>query len=215
MNAPADLSIPGVLEAVARAAEFRLIGLLLERPREASRAEAGALAGEVRDPALRSLAGRLAALGEPEYVGLLGPGGPVSPREAAYCRREDPGRVMADVAGFYRAFGFEPRAEDPIDHAAVEAGFAGYLCLKEAYALSRGDREAAEVTALARGRFLAAHLGPLAAGMAARLEGGAATDLLALARLLLERTGVPALAADGAVEEEEDPSCGGCAAPGG
>lgn len=206
MNAPPD-------PAVARAAEFRLIGLLLERPKEGSRAAIEALAREVGDDALKALADRLAAFDEPSYVALLGPGGPVSPREAAYCRREDPGRIMADLAGFYRAFAFEPRTEDPPDHVAVETGFAGYLHLKEAYARMRGDAEAADVTIAARGRFLAEHLAPLAAGMAARLAAVAVPDLLSLVQSLQSRVGLPARPIDAEGGDDDELTCGPCASP--
>jgi putative dimethyl sulfoxide reductase chaperone len=67
---------------------------------------------------------------------------------------------LADVAGFYRAFGVGVRAgsERP-DHISAELEFMGYLCFKEAYAADHGLLEALEVTAAAERRFLSEHLG--------------------------------------------------------
>ena len=69
-------------------------------------------------------------------------------------------QCMADVAGFYRAFGFEeadaPR-ERP-DHIAVELEFMHVLAIKEAVALSHGWVEQAEVCRDAQAQFLRDHL---------------------------------------------------------
>ena len=69
--------------------------------------------------------------------------------------------VMADVAGFYRAFGLQPgrdHRERP-DHIAVELEFLAFVSMKEAVGLSRGDDGQAEVCRQAEARFLADHLG--------------------------------------------------------
>lgn len=200
--------------ALREAAEMRLIGLLFERPREGRRAGIRALASEIGDGRLRELAERLLDLDEPTYTSLFGPGGPVSPREAAYLKRADPGQAMADASAFYEAFGYRPRSEDPVDHIAVEAGFVAYLLLKEAYAGACGA--APEVTAAARTRFVESHLSPLGAGIAARLRKVQAPEMLALASALLERTGGTPAPDE---EDEEAPvdgemSCGSCGAAG-
>jgi nitrate reductase assembly molybdenum cofactor insertion protein NarJ len=205
-----DLARPDAREAAARAAEFRLIGILFERPTAGRREEAEALAREARDPALREAAAALRDADEAAYVGLLGPGGPVSPREVAYRPMADPGWILADASAQYRAFGYAPDAEDPADHVAVETGFLAYLHLKEAYLLARGLDAAVAVEA--RERFLGEHLAPLAAGLAARLEPSGAPAMLALARLLHARTGAapPAAAPD---DGDEEFGCGGCGFP--
>ncbi len=64
---------------------------------------------------------------------------------------------IADVAGFYRAFGFEARGERP-DHLAAELEFLALLCLLEARALLAGQLEQARVCAEARQSFLQDHL---------------------------------------------------------
>jgi DMSO reductase family type II enzyme chaperone len=68
---------------------------------------------------------------------------------------------MADIAGFYRAFGFQmggQRRERP-DHIAVELEFMHILALKEAYALETGIPEHVEICVAAQGKFLQDHLG--------------------------------------------------------
>ncbi len=68
---------------------------------------------------------------------------------------------MADIAGFYRAFGFNLGGEvrERPDHVAVELEFMHILALKEAYALETDIPEHVEICADAQGKFLQDHLG--------------------------------------------------------
>jgi hypothetical protein len=161
---------PESRRAMAEALDWRLIGLLLERPRPGWIEEAEALGAETRDGELRGAVRVAREASEGTYLRLFAEGGFVSPRETTWRHREDPGRVLADIAGFYQAFAYRPRVEDPLDHVAVEAGFVGYLCLKEARALAHGDAESAETTASARSRFIADHLGHFAEPWADRVS---------------------------------------------
>jgi hypothetical protein len=102
---------------------------------------------------------------------------------------EDPGHILADIMAFYEAFAFRPATEEPPDHLAVEAGFLGYLCLKEAYAWSRGNAEEAEIAANAVARFRERHLSALAWPAAERLEKTEAPYLSLAANALAHRTG--------------------------
>ncbi|MBI2359218.1 MAG: molecular chaperone TorD family protein, partial [Deltaproteobacteria bacterium] len=126
---------------------------------------------EVTDRKLLSCARSAARGTEEAYHRLFGPGGTLSPREASYCGFEDPGRLMAELAAFYHAFSFQPRREEPFDHISVEAGFVGYLFLKEAYARMRGESEPVEITKSARARFTDEHVGRCARGMIERPSG--------------------------------------------
>jgi nitrate reductase assembly molybdenum cofactor insertion protein NarJ len=68
---------------------------------------------------------------------------------------------LADIAGFYRAFGFQAggsRHERP-DHLAAELEFMYLLALKEAYALENGLVEQAGICQQAQCAFLRDHLG--------------------------------------------------------
>lgn len=83
---------------------------------------------------------------------------------------------LADISGFYRAFGFNVGGgvrERP-DYIATELEFMYILALKEAWALAQGRDEWIEVTLQAQRRFLEDHLGRWLALFAAsvlRLSG--------------------------------------------
>lgn len=95
--------------------------------------------------------------------------------------------TMADIAGFYRAFGAEVSAADRerVDHIAVELSFLQLLCLKEVYAKEHADDEARTICLDAQRGFLRDHLLCWAPAFARRLEAsgeppyGAAGQLLA------------------------------------
>ncbi len=197
-----------VREQLTAAAEWRLLSLLMSRPRAGWHEEVVELSMEVADPQLREVA--LAAHGATEgaYHALLGPGGPASLREAAYAGFGDPGRILADLTERYGAFGFTPRAEEADDHLAVECGFVSYLFLKEAYALLRGEEEAAAVTREERTRFLSEHTAVAGRRVAGRLPAGAPGYLLAAADLLAAR--LPAIPPAPEVGLGQDPLDGGC-----
>jgi len=161
-----------VRRLLGEAAEWRLMALLLECPGDGWREQVAALAREVADDTLRQAA--RAAIEEADeglYHTIFGPGGPASPREVSYRATLLPGPFLAELAAFYEAFSYRPAIDEPPDHVAVEAGFVGYLRLKAAYAVARGDAEQAAVTAQAAGRILSEHLatiaGPLQKSLAA------------------------------------------------
>jgi nitrate reductase assembly molybdenum cofactor insertion protein NarJ len=167
MSAALDLKTG---ELLAQAACWRLASLLLERPRPGWRNEIEKLSREVADRELAACARDVGDETEETYHRLFGPGGIVSPREVSYCGFEDPGRLMAELNAFYRAFLFEPRREEPIDHIAVETGFVGYLFLKESYAGLRRSGDAVEITRSARERFTNEHVLRCADGIIRALD---------------------------------------------
>jgi len=196
---------------IAPAAEWRLISLLFERPRAGWHAEVAALAREVHDPELGAAAEAARTAGEGEFLSVLGPGGRVSPREVAYRSFEDPGQILAALSAVYGAFAYQPRAEDPLDHVAVEAGFVGYLLLKEAFAAAGGQRKAAAMAAVTRSDFLQTHLAPLAAPLAERLQAAGPAYLAAVARVLAARLPAPAPVVTDTAQPDDNPACGACA----
>lgn len=128
---------------------------------------------------------------------------------------------LADIAGFYRAFGLEAAAGDRRpDHLPVELEFVSLLLLKEALALRRGEREKAAISRSARGKFLGDHLGrwlpSFAAAMSVKApEGYCAALGAALAALVGEDArslGVdPSAPRTPAVREDpEDSVCNSC-----
>lgn len=68
---------------------------------------------------------------------------------------------LADIAGFYRAFGVvvSPAAHERPDHIAAELEFMEWLACKEAWARRVGRDEQAQVCRDAQRAFLAEHLG--------------------------------------------------------
>ena len=66
---------------------------------------------------------------------------------------------LADVAGFYDAFGFEVSADvgERPDYIGTELDFINLLLLKQAYALKLGWSDQAEITATALSSFTESH----------------------------------------------------------
>lgn len=197
--------------ALAAAAEWRLLGLLFERPRAGWLEEIEPLAREVEEPVLRSAAAAARRAVESDYLAVLGPGRAVSPREVGYRGMHDPGHILSDIGVFHKAFGFVPRREEPIDHIAVEASFVGYLLLKEAYAHAQGDADAAQTAASAAARFIESHLQYFAAPFAERTEAAGLEHVALAARVLAAHTGQPAMPPKFDEDDEGKFDCDGCA----
>jgi putative dimethyl sulfoxide reductase chaperone len=87
---------------------------------------------------------------------------------------------LADISGFYRAFGFETGGEvrERPDFLATELEFMYVLTLKEAYAGSQGQEEAIQLCRDAQRMFLADHLGKWVGVFADALEKAAIERLL-------------------------------------
>ncbi len=68
---------------------------------------------------------------------------------------------MADIAGFYRAFGLKVggEARERPDHIAVELEFLHFMALKEAHARQTADPEHVQICQDAQRKFLQDHLG--------------------------------------------------------
>jgi hypothetical protein len=202
--------------ALASAAEWRLMGLLLERPHADWRHLVGRLGEEVSDRDLRRAVETVGDASEGFYLALLGPGGDVPSRLVGYRRFSDPGWVLSDLARFYDAFAFRAESEDPPDHVAVALQFVSYLFLKEAFARGCGDTDAMAVTVSARDRFIEEHLQPVVHPLANRLAPIAPEYLVMTTRALAARVAVPLpepASLAGIKEDEGDLAmCGSCAA---
>ncbi len=91
---------------------------------------------------------------------------------------------LADLAGFYTAFGVAARDNRP-DHIAMELEYCYLLCVKEATARAAGERERAAVCRDAQRAFVRDHLARWAPLFAGRAEVAAAgTPYAAAARML-------------------------------
>lgn len=98
--------------------------------------------------------------------------------ETGYIRR-DKGAVIADICGFYQAFGFESNetsGEKP-DHLVCEFEFAAMLLVMLASARQEGAEERAEITEEALQGFLREHPGEWINLFCQRLEAVAAIPL--------------------------------------
>lgn len=98
----------------------------------------------------------------PEYEALFGGAVRCPPYEGSY--EADPfrhARQMADLNGFYRAFGASPSgpATERPDHVGCELEFLSFLVLRRLEADEAGDGEAASVCEQAEDSFLREHLG--------------------------------------------------------
>lgn len=182
-----------VARALGRAAVYRLLGSAFVEPTPERLAEVAAAADSAarspdHGPEIRAALAALASAARetdpdalaaehvflfdrqvrcPPWEGAWGDGPQVAGKAA----------MLADVAGFYRAFGLEARAGQTAteDHIAAELEFMSALAVKEAWALAEGRHDAEEVTRRAATAFLRDHLGRWAETFARELA--AATPL--------------------------------------
>lgn len=141
--------------------------------------------------ALRSVGVEAEAIGhmdEAEYQALFGGQVPACPPyeteyTAAHLWMQT--QQMADIAGFYRAFGVDTtETGEKADALTAELEFMYMLCVKEAIAEDDGNREGAAICRDAQAKFLKEHLAVWLPRLIARMEqAGAEGFYLALARL--------------------------------
>ena len=232
---PTDSLTPteqAVARALARAALYRCLGAAFAYPlawrfQELAHVAGMAAGAPTTSAALRAPCARFAdaardadpAAVAAEYVFLFDRQVRCPPYEGAYgAARGLAGKAaqLADIAGFYAAFGLSATATQPDmeDHVAAEVEFMSALAVKEAYAVGEAHSEGLAVTRAAEATFLRDHLGCWATAFAAGVQ--AATPLpfyVAAAELLaawvsaeLEAFGVdPACAAEPDAAADEEP----------
>lgn len=69
---------------------------------------------------------------------------------------------LSDIAGFYRAFGFElseQGARDMVDHVSVELEFYGLLAMKVRHLIDQQDHKGVEIVQDGMKKFMESHLG--------------------------------------------------------
>ncbi len=79
------------------------------------------------------------------------------------------GNNLADLSGFYSAFGLkldDEETHEMLDHIAVELEFYALLVAKQAYLERAEDALGAEIVLDARRKFLGVHLGAFLSGLA-------------------------------------------------
>jgi nitrate reductase assembly molybdenum cofactor insertion protein NarJ len=180
-----DLKQKNLIEDASR---WRLISMLFECPADGWGEMLTSLASVVSDPDLRkAVEAAQTEASEGLYHSVFGPGGPASPREVSHQSKVELGSLMSELTACYEAFGYQPTTREACDHVAVEAGFVGYLRLKETYAYACGDSEHAEITADAARHFIEDHLSAIAEPLAARLEQSGIRYLELACQALLRR----------------------------
>lgn len=233
MTAPAALAEPLVLRGAAFSLLARLLGpepAVLADDREVGALRVALDALGDREVLTRFDAWRAAAT-DPASAqwSRLFEQGRVAPYEMSYLRPGLGGQTarIADVSGFYCAFGFRVPQDRP-DHFLAELEFAAYLAFGEARAREERDDAGAEVFAEAACSFLGDHLGGWLDLLADRADendpSGPYGPLVEAAALFVaaeaarrgvepvrpERIDAPGPAAPD--DEDEIPTCAGCPA---
>jgi TorA maturation chaperone TorD len=218
-----DLAITGALR---RAAVYRLLAVAFAYP-TAPRLESVAMAAweaAVAAPvelrvALRRIADAAAGADDTslagEHIALFQRQVSCPPYEGAYGPPQMAGKaaLLADVAGFYRAFALEPAEGQPEveDHVCAELEFMSALALKEAWAVAERHAEGLGVTREAGRAFMRDHLGRWGKAFAGRLATMSAPGFYPAAAALLEtwldaecsRLGVAPAPLEGVTKTEE------------
>lgn len=180
---PSAASLAPVLDA-APVAGAELVGAL-----EAIGAARGAVGGSIEDEYLRTFGHSIPKEFPPFETEFTS--------AQAFRQTAD----LADIAGFYRAFGVRvvPGLGERADALGVELEFLHLLAMKEAHALAGGLAEQADVVASATAKFLTDHVARWAPSCAKRIAQKGTSELYrvlgaALAvwlRIDLEVLGVP------------------------
>ena len=181
-----------VLTWLQRASTWRFFSLYFRLPTAETEAELAALAPEASD-ALRELAEirRQLTLAEweQEFHRVLGAGG-IPACASSYDDNALAGRgpMLADIAGFFRAFAYRPEklpAEVP-DHVAVELDFLAFLSVKVAFALHESREDQAAIARQAYEEFLTEHVRDWVERFHAMLEQTSSPAYLRAAQILMD-----------------------------
>lgn len=163
-----------------RAARFKVASALWSYPEKGSLERLRALVAEVKGPA--ELIGVLRAAEtaelQIEHFRLFGPDPAAGFELAGYLSESEfqQAKLMADMSGFYTAFGLGFREGLRPDALPVALEFLSHLLLKEANALRRGLSEARAVTRKARRDFARAFLMPALSVFSDRLGASLPAD---------------------------------------
>jgi TorA maturation chaperone TorD len=168
------MSAPGQIDPVVLDITDDQIGDLAEA---AGTCRGSALAAAVR-AVLREARCSDPAMWQGEHTRLFEAAVVCPINETAYVRR-DKGVILADICGFYNAFGFEPdeTSGEKADHLICELEFAGVLLVMLGEAERVHDPEKIAVVRSALQDFLREHLGEWLGMFCERLSNTAATPL--------------------------------------
>jgi nitrate reductase assembly molybdenum cofactor insertion protein NarJ len=174
-------------EILTNAAEWRLIALLLERPRQHTLPQMGCFMNEVGDPYLKEIAELACNASDEVYLPVFGPGGLLPAREVDCVATLDRGRLLSQIGLLYETCSFAPRSDDPYDHIAVEADFISYLYKKEVQALLNDDERKGKAFSAIRQQFIREHFAPFLRELRKKLRGNEPVYLLKALIAILTR----------------------------
>ncbi len=153
-------------DSLRRAQVYSFLAEAFIYPRDNWTADAPLVAGVVRDLGWPAVELALTAISLSElqtaYRQTFGAAGSLSyETEYGLPHEYRQSQEMADIAGFYHAFGFRQggAVRERADHVAVELEFMYALALKEAYALAQDRPDQSAICVEAAGKFLQDHLG--------------------------------------------------------
>ena len=165
---------PGTL--LPRTRDFTLAAIAAAYPSEDMTSTFEALRNELHDhPSLGQMLARLVdgvAVLQADYLRCFDVGKervPIYETEYGRMRGLSKGKDLADVLGFYEAFGFalaDERAGEMPDHLAIELEFYALLLYKQSCLVD--DAAGWEIVEDARQKFLRDHLGGFVAALASR-----------------------------------------------
>ena len=99
-----------------------------------------------------------------EYIRLFSAGSPCPAYQTEYASPHifSKTQTLADISGFYQAFGLEvgSKQRERVDFIGTELEFMSYLCFKAAYALTNGSKDNFEIVLDAQKKFFRQHLAP-------------------------------------------------------
>jgi putative dimethyl sulfoxide reductase chaperone len=188
----ADLRKPDVQQLLGRAAIYEMLACAFSYPDRATLDQLQAYIHDTRDHPVVATLDLGAELSELDrelsaaalddlataHTGLFAGDVKCSPHETEYdFDTFVKARQLADISGFYRAFGLRPggaRREAP-DFVATELEFLSFIVLKQVYASVQGWDEQTEIATDAQQSFLQDHAGrwiPVLCGSIAEATGG-------------------------------------------
>ena len=110
LNAQGRKMTPDSKNTLHDALDWRLFGVLFECPSDELREEIPMVSRKTTDSLLRETAKTApkdASISQ--YYKVLGPGGPVAPRDVSYRKRILPGQLLGELIVCYEAFGYAPK----------------------------------------------------------------------------------------------------------
>jgi hypothetical protein len=150
------------------AAEWQLIALLWESPRNHSLAQISCLAAKIDDPLLKEAASLAEQAAQEQYDECFGS---VPLQEAGYPGNHDPQQILTEIESEYRNSEFITQRSGPSDHVTVESEFISHLYARIARAKISDHEEAASVSLETRKKFLKEHFIPLIKNINRRMTG--------------------------------------------